>query len=72
MANLMDFCECLAKEGRLAQDYVKFIDESKNEESIKRLKQLEKLSIEQMKILHGIIVDYPWVLEVEEETKSKK
>lgn len=72
MANLMDFCECLATEGRLAQNYVKYIDESKNEDSIKRLKQLEKLSLEQMKILHGIIVDYPWILEVEEDTPKKK
>lgn len=61
MANLMDLSEALAKEGRLAQDYVKYQNEAKNEGFKKSLKMLEKLSVEKMKILHKLISEGPWL-----------
>ncbi len=57
----MDLSESLAKEGRLAQDYVKFGKEAKNESFKKSLKELEKLSVEKMRILHKIIKEGPWL-----------
>ena len=60
MANLIDLSETLAKEGRLAQDYIKFRKEAKNKEFKKSLKELEKLSVEKMKIIHKIIKNQNW------------
>lgn len=61
MVNLMDLSESLAKEGRLAQDYVKFHNKAKNEEFKKALKKLEKLIVEKMRNLHRIIKEGPWL-----------
>lgn len=57
----MDLSEALAKEGRLAQDYVKFGKEAKNEGFKKALRDLEKLSVEKMRILHKVIKEGPWL-----------
>lgn len=70
MANLMDISESLAKEGRLAQDYVRFQGEATNEEFKAQLKQLERLSVDKMRILRKIIVEGPW-LEHEEGSSSE-
>lgn len=61
MANLMDLGESFAKEGHLAQNYVRFSKEAKNEDFKKLLKELEKLSVEKMRILHKIIKEGPWL-----------
>lgn len=63
MANLMDFCELLAEEGRLAQEYLKIAAESNNKKAKTDLKKLAKLSTDKMKILHAIVKDAPWNLE---------
>ena len=62
MANLMDFCEALAMEGRLAQQYVEFLDEAENKQAKRDIKKLVALSTQKMKILHGIVKDAPWNL----------
>lgn len=62
MANLMDFCEALAMEGRLAQQYVEFLDETENKKAKQDLKKLVALSTQKMKILHAIIKEAPWNL----------
>lgn len=61
MANLMDLSEALALEGRLAQKYVKYQEEAKNEEFKNDLVSLEKLSVEKMRILHKLIKNSPWL-----------
>lgn len=61
MANIMDLSESLAKEGHLAQDYVRFRKEATNEGFKKALKELEKLSVEKMRILHKVIKEGPWL-----------
>ena len=61
MTNIMDLCESLAKEGRLAQDYVQFDKKARNEDFKKELKELKKLSVEKMRILHKIIKEGPWL-----------
>ena len=66
----MDISESLAKEGRLAQDYVKFQSEATNEEFKAQLKQLERLSVDKMRILRKIIIEGPW-LEHEEGSSSE-
>lgn len=62
MANLMDFCETLAMEGRLAQQYVEFLDETENKQARQDVKKLISLSTQKMKILHGLVKDAPWNL----------
>ncbi|MCR4329682.1 MAG: hypothetical protein NUV65_04025 [Candidatus Roizmanbacteria bacterium] len=61
MASIMDISESLAKEGRLAQDYVKFRNEAVNIDFKNDLKRLEKLTVEKMRILHKIIKEGPWL-----------
>lgn len=62
MANLMDFCEALAMEGRLAQQYVEFLDETENKQARQDVKKLISLSTQKMKILHGLVKNAPWNL----------
>lgn len=57
----MDLSEALAKEGRLAASYVKYRKEAANEGFKMDLKELEKLSVEKMRILHKIIKEGPWL-----------
>jgi|GEM_PF-6466227 len=69
MPNLMDFCEALALEGRLAQNYDEFLEETENKQAQRNLKKLITLSAEKMKILHSIVKDAPWNLKHERGIK---
>ncbi len=60
MTNLMDFCELLAEEGRLAQEYTVMSKKIKSKEGRMQAKKLAELSIEKMKILHSIVKNAPW------------
>ncbi len=60
MANIMDFCEFLAEEGRLAQEYTELSKKIKSKEGRVQVKKLAELSVEKMKILHTIVKNAPW------------
>ncbi len=64
MANLMDYCELLAEEGRLAQEYLELAEKTENKKAKTDLRKLAKLSTDKMKILHAIVKDAPWNLEL--------
>ena len=61
MANLMDICEALAQEGKLAQKYAGFQKEIKDKNGKARMEQLIELSKKQMDILLQIIKEGNWV-----------
>lgn len=67
MANLMDYCELLATEGRLAQEYADLAKKSNNSKAKKELKTLAQLSSQKMKILHAIIKNAPWNFEYDKK-----
>ena len=56
----MDYCELLAEEGRLAQEYLEMADTTENKKAKSDLKKLAKLSTDKMKILHAIVKNAPW------------
>ena len=60
MATLMDYCELLAEEGRLAQEYLEMADKTENKKTKSDLKKLAKLSTDKMRILHAIVKTAPW------------
>ena len=66
MANLMDYSAALVSEGNLAKDYEKFEKESVNNEVKENLKELKKLTLKKMRILHNIIKEGPWLLDEDE------
>ncbi|MDO8490222.1 MAG: hypothetical protein Q7S47_02280 [bacterium] len=63
MANVMDFCELLAQEGRAAQLLQQFQNEASSKEGKKKIQNLRKLSVQKMRVLHEIIKDAPWNFE---------
>ena len=62
MPNLMDMCESLVQEGRLAQNYVKFQKTVKDKNGKAKFEELLKLSKKQMEILLNIIKEGKWVV----------
>lgn len=62
MANIMDLCESLAQEGRLAQKYTNYKKETKDKKGKERIDKLVELSKKKMAILHELIKEGRWNL----------